>query len=200
MFLLDTYTQLFVWIGSQSSEEEKKKAQEFAAKFIAEADDGRDHDIPIIRVAAGQEPSMFSSHFFGWDAEYAKKQIYVDPYQAKLDALAAQKAKPSTLNANVALKKVDSPVKPAAAAAPAPVAPVPAPVAASVPSKPVTVATPGSFTYEQLKAGADGIDQTQKEEYLSDAEFQTVFGVDRAAFRAMPKWKRDDAKKKKGLF
>lgn len=199
VFLLDTYTQVFVWIGSQSSEEEKKKAVEFAGRFIAEADDGRDHDIPVIRVAAGQEPSMFSSHFFGWDAEYTKKQIYVDPYQAKLEAMSAQK-KSSSLNNNVTLKKVDSPVKaapaPAPAAAPA-AAPAPAPAAQSAPK---TAAAPGSYTYEQLKTTNDGIDVTQKEEYLSDAEFQSVFGMDRAAFRAMPKWKRDDAKKKKGLF
>ena len=39
-----------------------------------------------------------------------------------------------------------------------------------------------------------------QEDYLDDAAFQATFGVTRAAFAAMPKWKRDDQKKKKGIF
>jgi hypothetical protein len=39
-----------------------------------------------------------------------------------------------------------------------------------------------------------------QEEYLADAEFETVFGMDKAEFRAMPAWKRINAKKSKGLF
>ncbi len=93
VFLLDTYTQVFVWIGTQSTEEEKKKAVEFAQKYVAEVDDGRDLDIPIVKVNAGQEPSFFTCHFAAWDAEYATKPAFKDPYQAKLEALALEKAK-----------------------------------------------------------------------------------------------------------
>jgi hypothetical protein len=39
-----------------------------------------------------------------------------------------------------------------------------------------------------------------QEEYLSDAEFETVFGMDKETFLAMPAWKRITAKKGKGLF
>jgi hypothetical protein len=84
---------MFIWIGSQSTNEEKAKAMEFAQRYVAEIDDGRDVDIPIIRVNAGQEPSMFSCHFVGWDSEFTKKHSFQDPYQAKLDAMAAEKAK-----------------------------------------------------------------------------------------------------------
>lgn len=49
VYLLDTYTQLFVWIGSQSTAQEKEKSMEFAAQYAATADDGRDADLPIIR-------------------------------------------------------------------------------------------------------------------------------------------------------
>ena len=203
VFLLDTYTQLFVWVGSQSTNEEKEKAVEFAKKFIAAADDGRDVDMPIVRVAAGEEPRMFSSHFHGWDAEYTQKRKFQDPYQARLQALAAEKAKAKAANetaARPALKSTPSSKNIHAAPAPA------AAPAASSPSTSTKVAapanaTPGAFTYEQLKGQLpDGVDPAQKEEYLSDKEFNEVFGTDRASFRAMPKWKRDDAKRKKGLF
>jgi hypothetical protein len=36
--------------------------------------------------------------------------------------------------------------------------------------------------------------------YLSDEEFQTVFGVTKEAFYKMPKWKQDMQKKKFDLF
>ena len=41
--------QLFVWVGSQSTEEEKTKSMDFAASYVREADNGRDQDLPIIR-------------------------------------------------------------------------------------------------------------------------------------------------------
>jgi len=49
VYLLDTYTQLFVWVGSQSTQQEKEQSLAFAAQYVASADDGRDADIPIIR-------------------------------------------------------------------------------------------------------------------------------------------------------
>jgi hypothetical protein len=53
---------------------------------------------------------------------------------------------------------------------------------------------------DALKAGVAGIDVTRREEYLDAATFQSVFGVDKTAFAAMPKWKRDAKKKEVGLF
>jgi hypothetical protein len=35
---------------------------------------------------------------------------------------------------------------------------------------------------------------------LSPADFQGAFGMDIAAFQKMPKWKRDQAKKKANLY
>jgi len=56
------------------------------------------------------------------------------------------------------------------------------------------------YTHEQLKAGVEGIVNSEKEKYLSNAEFVKVFGVDRGAFLLWPKWKKKDMKKKVGLF
>ena len=36
IFILDTYTQLFLWIGEGSTEDEKMKGDRFAKQFIAE--------------------------------------------------------------------------------------------------------------------------------------------------------------------
>jgi hypothetical protein len=180
VFLLDTYTQLFVWIGSQSTQEEKSKAMEFAQRFISETDDGRDPDMPIIRVNAGVEPPMFASQFLGWDADFYRKNAFVDPYQAKLNAIAAEKAKKAGANTPP---------------------PTPAPAAPVAAATNVAPPRPGAFSLDDLKGGVPaGVDPTLKEEYLDDASFDSVFKMDRVAFRALAKWKRDDLKKKAGLF
>jgi hypothetical protein len=44
------------------------------------------------------------------------------------------------------------------------------------------------------------VNPANKEEYLSDAEFSKLFGVDKATFKAQPKWKKDTKKKELGLF
>jgi len=89
VYLLDTYTQLFLWLGKSCSEEEKKKSDAFADQFVTEANDGRDATVPVIKVPAGSEPLLFTSHFFAWDEELIK--TYVDVYQQKLDKLKESK-------------------------------------------------------------------------------------------------------------
>ena len=61
---------------------------------------------------------------------------------------------------------------------------------------------PGTtYPYEQLRdSPPEGVDRSMREHYLSDADFEAVFGVDKATFFAQPKWKRTQQKKRHGLF
>jgi hypothetical protein len=172
VMLLDTFTSVMLWIGSQANETEKNSALKTAAAYIKGANDGRDDDCSLMVIKAGSEPPLFSMHFLGWDAELFNKNKFVDPYEKRLAAMKASNP-----------KAVEN-------AAPAP-APAPAPVVASF---------TGTKTLAELQAGCDGIDITQKQKYLSDAEFLTVFKMDKAAFEAMPGWKKQAAKKQAGLF
>ena len=94
--------------------------------------------------------------------------------------------------------RTQPPVKAVAAAS----APAPAPAAAA--AAPAPAYDGSKHSYEVLKAAKPGggldIVFTAKEMYLSDADFETVFKMARAAFEAQPKWKKDDQKKKAGLF
>lgn len=47
---------------------------------------------------------------------------------------------------------------------------------------------------------ARGVNPTEREQHLCDAEFIEVFGVQRFEFYRLPKWKRDAEKRKRGLF
>jgi hypothetical protein len=62
----------------------------------------------------------------------------------------------------------------------------------------------GFYSLAQLQDGniwkAAGLDANTREMYLSDETFNTVFGMSKSEFEGQPKWKRDAAKKKQGLF
>ncbi|CAD5321078.1 unnamed protein product [Arabidopsis thaliana] len=51
-----------------------------------------------------------------------------------------------------------------------------------------------TFTYEQLRA------KSENPAYLSEEEFQSVFGIEKEAFNNLPRWKQDLLKKKFDLF
>jgi len=212
VYLLDTYTQLFVWVGTQSTQEEKTKALEFATQYVTLADDGRDPDIPIIRFSAGDEPAMFTCHFLGWDDDYLAKRSFKDPYLARQESMKMEKDRqrntPNLERRNSLRKTPSSRIDASNPASPAPATPAAAVVeealatpVASVVASSYPDAVPGSFSLDDLKAGLpDGVDPTRKEQYLDDAAFAECFSMDRAKFDALPKWKRDAAKKKAGLF
>ena len=54
----------------------------------------------------------------------------------------------------------------------------------------------------QTKGGAcpDDVDKTKLHTYLSPSEFQATFGMDKAAFAKLPKWKQNNHKKKHDLY
>lgn len=153
-------------------------------------------------MQAGSEPIFFTSHFHSWDPDYAKKHTFVDPYAAKLEALAAANAKKGMAGeaSSIKLRKTEVPAKsaPAAVAEPAPVA-----MTSVEPQAPSykTPAETGLFSLEVLKTSVPpGVNPSLKEEYLVDAEFASAFGCDKKAFAAQPKWKRDQKKKDLGIF
>jgi len=78
--LLDTYTQVFLWVGEGANKEEKEKSSEFAANYVAAAAvrDGRDANTCVVTVAEESEPMLFTCHFLGWD-EGLKDRTKVTP-------------------------------------------------------------------------------------------------------------------------
>jgi hypothetical protein len=69
----------------------------------------------------------------------------------------------------------------------------------------VEYAEPGSiiFRYDQLQTGAvlpTVVDPGQRELYLEDSIFCKIFSMTKAKFKELKKWKKDDLKKKYGLF
>merc|ERR1712061_20139 len=70
--------------------------------------------------------------------------------------------------------------------------------------KQATVYEKGEDSLAQLTDAAVwrdlGIPATERETFLPESKFQELFGVSKADFAKLPKWKRDGQKKKHGLF
>uniref|UniRef100_A0A7S2D1R4 HP domain-containing protein n=1 Tax=Florenciella parvula TaxID=236787 RepID=A0A7S2D1R4_9STRA len=184
VYLLDVGTTLYAWIGGGANADERRLAIDTAQKYNAAATDGRDPDIPIIEVIQNREPLMFTQFFAGWDGEMWTKNVFVDPYEAKL---AAQRA--------------------AAAAEAGEDAPAPMLSQKSMSSAQLLNPAGGfkptseKFSLAELQAGTpEGVDPTKKEEYLSDADFLEAFKVDMAAYKALPGWKQKNLKRSSKLF
>jgi len=190
IFMLDVFTEVYVWVGRDSNQHEKDCAFKAALDYVSHAPDGRSKDTPVLRIEAGAEPPMFTSSFLGWDIDVA--QQIADPYQLQLAALktkSAQEAPLGTVQEEAGTQK-------ATPAAPQRI------TADSIGFKdPAT----NKFTLEQLRAGAETweqlqIDPSKREEYLAEDDFKGLFGVSLAEYKDMKGWKKKGLKQKSGLF
>jgi len=166
VMLLDTYDEIFVWIGKGANAEEKKKSFETVVEYLKTDKTGRTPaNTTSIVVKQGFEPFNFTCNFFAWDAEKWSNGKTYEQLKAELTAAGGA---PAEVSVDAALKKISGSV----------------------------------YTFEQLTAATlpEGVDPTLKEQYLADAEFQKIFGITKAEFNGMPKWKSSGLKKKAGLY
>ncbi|KAM4576962.1 gelsolin-like [Odontesthes bonariensis] len=70
VMILDTWDQLFVWIGKEACEEEKTDAAASAKRYIERDPVARDPRTPIVTVKQGFELPTFTGWFLGWNPEY----------------------------------------------------------------------------------------------------------------------------------
>ena len=63
-FIVDIGTQIFVWVGKGSTQQEKSSSLTYATQFLANS--GRPDWTPITRVVEGGEANNFKSQFSNW--------------------------------------------------------------------------------------------------------------------------------------
>ncbi|KAM9206332.1 gelsolin isoform 3-T3 [Dugong dugon] len=85
VMLLDTWDQVFVWVGEDSEEEEKTEALTSAKRYIETDPANRDRRTTITLVKQGFEPPSFVGWFLGWDDNYWS----VDPLDRAIAELRA---------------------------------------------------------------------------------------------------------------
>ncbi|XP_062300557.1 advillin isoform X2 [Scomber scombrus] len=67
VMLLDTWDQVFLWIGKEANEVERKEAVVTSQEYLRTHPGDRDQDTPIILIKQGFEPPTFTGWFTAWD-------------------------------------------------------------------------------------------------------------------------------------
>ncbi|KAM4581996.1 advillin [Fundulus diaphanus] len=67
VMLLDTWDQLFLWIGKEANEVERKEAVVTSQDYLRTHPGNRDPDTPIVLIKQGFEPPTFTGWFAAWD-------------------------------------------------------------------------------------------------------------------------------------
>nr|XP_043887257.1 scinderin like b [Solea senegalensis] len=68
VMILDTWDQLFLWVGNDANAEERKGAPKIAQEYVDSDPSGR-RGIPISTIKQGAEPPTFTGWFQAWDAK-----------------------------------------------------------------------------------------------------------------------------------
>lgn len=92
-FIVDIGSQIFVWVGKGSTQQEKSSSIQFATGFLAST--GRPDWTPITRVVEGGEPNNFKAQFSNWSdvtnpssRPKLTKNTASSPSQSKVDVTA----------------------------------------------------------------------------------------------------------------
>ncbi|KAM9712341.1 villin-1 isoform 2-T2 [Menidia menidia] len=198
VMLLDTWEELFLWVGNLANEHETKEAWNSAQEYLRTHPAGRDPDTPVIFIKQGHEPLTFTGWFNAWDphewsdlsnTDLSKGRTEVDGggYRAPGGPMTSP---PVYRSHRVGMSPRSS----------TPTSPLfPRALSSSSGSGGMNLA-PELLVNKDASELPQGVDPSQREEYLSDEDFQRLLGTTRLDFQRLPKWRQNDLKKKAGLF
>ncbi|KAM9839452.1 villin-1 [Aulostomus maculatus] len=225
VMLLDTWEEIFLWVGSFANQYETKEAWNSAQEYLRTHPAGRDPDTPIIFVKQGYEPPTFTGWFNAWDPHKWSGGNSYEEMKKKLNDAAS--LTPITVDLNNTHVKgglggyrapggpVSSPPvyrghggdlspRPSSPTSPSTQRAQSSPSYA--PSSPAGVGGAGMYLDPELLINKphdelpQGVDPSQREDHLSDVDFENLLGTSRSDFQRLPKWRQNDLKKKAGLY
>ncbi|XP_004601712.2 advillin [Sorex araneus] len=173
VMLLDTWDQVFLWVGAEANAQEKEGALQTAQEYLRTHPGHRDSDTPILIIKQGFEPPTFTGWFLAWDPHIWSEGKSYEQLKAELgDAAAILRITTDMKNATLSLNTDDG--------------------------EPIYY--PLEVLLKKNEELPEGINPAKKENYLSEQDFVSVFGITRGQFAALPGWKQLQMKKDKGLF
>ncbi|XP_067871824.1 villin-1 [Heterodontus francisci] len=216
VMLLDTWEEVFLWVGRSANNYEKKESDKSAREYLQTHPAARDLDTPIITVKQGYEPLTFTGWFNAWDSHKWRtgNGSCYDNMRCKLGDVSGITQISVDLNDTDLNKKGGNSSGSSSAFSHSSASAAPAfnsemsggTSPASGPSSgPSTINGKQYYPREMLmKKALDelprGVDPGKKEQYLSDEDFLDIFGMTRAEFSEAPGWQQIILKKQKNLF
>ncbi|ELK17975.1 Villin-like protein [Pteropus alecto] len=219
IILPDTWQEIFLWLGEAASEQ-KKDAVAWGQEYLQTHPAGRSQATPIVLVKQGHEPPTFTRWFFTWDPyKWANKQSYDKVMKGSLGAVSAiSKITAEVHNFRLSRWSSNGRTGPLALQGSQDSSENGLELGPKVSGSSTSTSTSTSSYYscarpmingglprEQLMHQAaedlpEGVDPAHKEFYLSDADFQDIFGKSKEDFYSMAKWKQQQEKKQLGFF
>ncbi|XP_076725204.1 villin-like protein isoform X1 [Callospermophilus lateralis] len=216
IMLLDTWQEIFLWLGAAASEQ--KDAVAWGQEYLRTHPAGRSLATPMVLVKQGHEPPTFTGWFSTWDPYmWSNNQSCEEVVKSGVSHLGTESAIsgiPAEIN-NFQLSQWPGESRAGPPDLPAikdtqdisemELGPRVGGRSASNSSSSVSLVDSESLPPERLRYRAvedlpQGVDPTRKEFYLSDADFQDIFGKSKKEFYGMAKWKQQQEKKKLGFF
>jgi len=171
VMMLDVETEVFLWIGKDASTGESRNAMATAMAYLKTNEKPMHTPIHLFKEGS-------TIHNAIWEKVFAS-----GPARPSHAAPPSATETPAPTESEPALARVHTTS--------------PAPTNAAD-------AAAGIMSLEDLQDSkiwkAKGLHPDTREEHLADAEFQSLFGMDKASFAKQPKWKKDAEKKKLKLF
>ncbi|KAM7422361.1 hypothetical protein PAMA_010425 [Pampus argenteus] len=169
VMLLDTWDQVFLWIGKLANATEHKEALVTSREYLRTHPGDRDPDTPIILIRQGFEPPTFTGWFTAWDpSKWSEGKSYEE-----------LKKELGDVTSPVIVTHEQDTVESEKNFQPFP---------------------PDALVNKFANELPQEVDPTQKEKYLSDSDFNDIFGITKDEFASLPQWKKLKLKKEKGLF
>ncbi|XP_049912534.1 villin-1 isoform X2 [Epinephelus moara] len=221
VMLLDTWEEVFFWVGNSANQYEIKEAWNCAQEYLRTHPAGRDPDTPIIFVKQGYEPPTFTGWFNAWDphkwSDLSNTNLNKSPAGTGVGGYRAPGGPMSSppvyrLHGGDLSPRPTTPTSPSTQRALSSGSMTLSPSSSYTPSSPaggtMSPSAGGSGMYvdpELLinKSPSElpqGVDPSQREDYLSDVDFENLLGTNRSDFKRLPKWRQSDLKKKAGIF
>ncbi|KAJ7317757.1 hypothetical protein JRQ81_003919 [Phrynocephalus forsythii] len=180
VMLLDTWDQIFLWIGKEANAEERKEALTTAQEYLQSHPSGRETDTPILVIKQGFEPPNFTGWFLAWDPyHWSERKTYEEMKKELRDANSVVRTRTDPHSIPLDPKRGSS-------------------------DGGCSSSRHQTYPLEVLLSCQEElpeeVDPAKKESFLSEEDFLRVFGIPREEFAALPTWKQLLMKKEKGLF
>ncbi|XP_059827690.1 advillin [Hypanus sabinus] len=225
IMLLDTWEEIFLWIGRSANDYEKQESITSAREYLQSHPSGRDPHTLIVQVKQGAEPVTFTGWFNAWDTHKwaagggssydrmrgnlgdvsAITQISVDLHNTDLNRKHAPASTPASSSFSQQVPRAQSTHSPPSTGAVHATPPQSSSSHSPPLARPVVVNGRECYPRELLidippEELPQGVDPGKKEQYLSDEDFEDIFNMTREKFNQAPAWKQKVLKKQNKLF